>query len=117
MTLGSMKKINGWARLGIVLSVVWLAGTSFAYFNEIISYPSYFTDNLPFGIFDWIEDTEGTAEARAKGNDFPDGFALVMPAFSLKGYFMLTVFPLLIVWLGILLSIWVIRWVKEGFRT
>ena len=116
-----MNKLNGWARLGIVLSVAWLTLMSFVYFNEIISHPSFFANNLPFEIFDWIEDTEGTAkehaEAKAKGNEIVHGFVLAKPMFSLKGYLMLTVLPLLIGWLGILLSIWVIGWVKEGFRT
>lgn len=36
----NMKRLNGWARLGIVLSVAWVAISSYVYIDEIFNHPS-----------------------------------------------------------------------------
>lgn len=81
-------------RLGIVLSVLWIALISFVYFNELINYPSCCASPLPHDTFEWAEDTEDT---EVEGRLY--GFIPIKPTFSFKGYSILIVLPLLLTWL------------------
>ncbi len=118
-----MRRLNGWVRLGIVLSTVWVASATFVYVNEITNHPSFAAKHLSglHGYFLWVNDIEATAkahaEAKARGQDFSEELFFGKPTFRPAGYFQLAFLPVVIGWLGTYLVVWVFRWVREGFRT
>ncbi len=118
-----MRKLNGWVRLGIVLSAAWMALTTFTYFNEIVNHPSFAARHTPMldSYFNWVDDNEATAkaheEAKVHGKDFSDQGVFLKPTFNLAGYFQFALLPVVIGWFGTYLIVWIFRWVNEGFRT
>jgi len=116
-----MKRLNGWVRLGIVLSTAWVLLVSYIYVDELLHHPSYALRYHLDGYFGWVEDSEATkgahAGSKAKGQEFSERYVLLKPTFSAAGYFKLTFFPVIVGWLGSYIIIWIFRWVREGFRT
>lgn len=118
-----MTRLNGWVRLGIVMSTVWIALATFVYVNEIINHPSFLGSQVPalHGYFHWVDDLDATAkahaEAKARGRDFSERYVFQKPTFSTLGYVALAFLPVLIGWPGTYAIVWAFRWVREGFRT
>lgn len=117
----NMKRLNGWARIGVVLSVAWVAISSYVYVDEIFNHPSYGATHNLCGYFKWVDDPEATEKAhlaaRAEGKDFSNRFVFTKPVFSLFGYFKLGFLPIMFGWVGAYLGVHIFRWVKEGFKT
>jgi hypothetical protein len=115
-----MKKLNGWVRLGIVVSVIWALSATFIYVDEIVNHPSFAAEYRLHRYFGWTDDIEATQKAhekaKAQGEDFSERFLFQKPLFSLTGYLQLAFVPLVVCWLGVYLLVWVVRWVREGFR-
>lgn len=113
-----MRKLSGWFRLGIVVSAMWAAFTTFIYVNEIVNYPSFAAKSALHGYFKWVDDPATTQkEAKTLGKEFAERYTFIKPDFKLAGYFQLAVVPIVIGWLGVYLLVWMVRWVRDGFRT
>jgi hypothetical protein len=113
--------INGWQRIGVVISVAWLLISCSSYLYELHNYPSAFSTYLPQSTYQWIDDYEKTnaahEEAKAKGEDFSGRFVFLKPTFSASGLILLALFPIVFGWLVVYLFIYTYRWVKHGFET
>ncbi len=114
-------RINGWQRIGIVISVLWLLATCGAYFYELKNHPSELATYLPNSAYVWVEDYAKTkiahGEASAEGNDFSDQFVFMKPTFSASGFLKIVLCPIVIGWLAIYLVFYTYGWVKRGFET
>lgn len=113
--------INGWQRIGVVISVAWLSVTCGAYFYELNNHPSEISTYLPHSAYEWLNDYEGTKiaheKAKVEGEDFSDRFVLLKPTFSASGLVLFALLPLVLVWLAVYLFIYTYCWVKRGFET
>lgn len=114
-------RINGWQRIGIVISVSWFLATCGAYFYELKNHPSELAKYLPDLAYNWVEDYKGTKieheKASAKGKDFSDQFVFLKPTFNASGFILLALCPVIIGWLTIYLLLYTYGWVKRGFET
>jgi hypothetical protein len=117
-------RINGWQRLGILISVAWLLATSWAYFDELWNNPSAMTTYLPdssYELYEWVSDLDFTQKAhedhKLQGKDFAYGFIFLKPTFSISGFLTFSLSPILASWLVVYLVIYTSRWVKRGFQT
>ena len=114
-------RINGWQRIGVVISVAWLLVTCGAYFYELKNHPSEITTYLPHSAYEWVNDYEGTKieheKAKAEGKDFADRFVFMKPTFSASGLLLLALCPVVLGWLAAYLFLYTYVWVKRGFET
>lgn len=119
--LGLLMRINGWQRLGILISVAWLLATSWAYFDELWNQPSEWTDYLPHSSYEWVADLDFTQKAhedeKRQGKDFSYGIYFMKPTFSISGFLTFSLSPILASWLVVYLVLYTFRWVKRGFQT
>jgi len=104
-------RLSGWQRLGIVLSVLWLAGVfGYAFWhhkNEQQTYPR----NVLAVCFEYIA---------PKGGDCQDLYEKTrrewqLIPFDWRNPTILGVGPLPFIWLGGWLMLIVIRWVRRGY--
>lgn len=113
-------RINGWQRLGIVISVMWLVFSTWAYFYELRNYPSILAAYLPHAGYEWIQDIEATKkaheDAQQHGNDFSNRFILLKPMFDTYGFLKFILSPLVICWFSVYLVLRTFLWVRRGFR-
>ena len=110
--------LNGWQRLGVVFSVLWIILATVLYWIEISSHPSFLGSTrwyISSFLFEWIEDTEATAKAKAESSTMSDRFTFLRPTFTVVGFSSLVLAPVAATWLLAYLSIWTVRWVKRGF--
>lgn len=116
-----MKRLTGWTRLGIVLSLAWIILTSIVYVNEIYNHPSYGATCNLHRYFNWVDDPKATErahiEAKAEDKDFSNRFVFMKPVFRVSGYFKLAFLPAILGWCVAWLGVAIFRWVREGFRT
>jgi hypothetical protein len=114
-------RINGWNRLGIVLSAAWLLVASWAYFYELNNHPSELTAYFPHAGYEWIHDLDATKMAhkasQQQGKDFSDRFVLLKPTFDTYGFLKFILTPIVASWLGIYVVLWIFRWVRRGFES
>lgn len=104
-------KLNGWYRIGIVISVIWLGISSFVYFQNISNYGSKDTYIVNSNYYEWVLDKE------SGGKDIPEGFFLEIPTFKILGYLAFVLIPAVVVWVVTIIGIFVVRWVYAGFKT
>jgi hypothetical protein len=113
------KRLNGWQRLGVVFSVMWIILATVSYWIEINSHPSFLSQSTPWYIssflFEWIDDPEATAKERAENPTMADSFIFLRPTFTVVGFSSLVFAPVVASWLLSYLSIWTVEWVKSGF--
>ena len=100
-------KLNGWQRLGIVLSVIWIAYVGAEYWTEL--------NQGPFG-HGWLTDTivtkTGEPISVLNGNEFKD-LVPVDQVVNIKRLLQALLVPIILLWaLGFLWA-----WVLRGFRT
>ena len=114
-------RINGWQRIGIVISVAWLLCTLGAYFYELRNHPSEITTYLPHSVYEWVNDYDGTniehEKAKAEGKDFSDRFVFMKPTFNTSGLLLLILCPVMFGWFAAYLFLYAYSWVKRGFET
>lgn len=111
--------INRWKRAGIVISVVWLALSAFAYWYEIHNYPSKIGMlNIPHNAYEWVKDVEYTNQerqrARAQGRDYSVNYYFDKPEVSIYGFLAFSLKPVILGWIAIYLMIAAIRWINGG---
>ena len=113
--------INGWQRLGIVVSVAWLLIASWAYFYELKNHPSELAAYIPDAGYEWIRDLDTTTKAhmnaQQRGADFSDRFVFMKPTVNTYGFIKFILTPIVASWLGVYLVLWTFRWVRRGFQT
>lgn len=112
-------KINGWHRIGIIASAIWLISGIFAYFHEISNHPSWL-NRLPQSAYHWVEDIEFTQkahqDAQIEGRDFSNKYVFLKPTFKVSGFLSFTLAPIALSWIVFYLVLYIIRWVKLGFK-
>lgn len=102
-----LRKLDGWERLLVVVSGIWLIIATAAYFSvlgEVSSAPTFFSKLVPPSAFHWIADTNGIPNPFG---DFP-----VIPVFNVVRFSAFLLIPILIANLLFL----VVRWVSVGFK-
>ena len=122
-------RLNGWQRIGIVISMVWLLTAFGMYFYELKNYPSGLANYIPniahSHIYVWVEDLEGTRIFRDqfKPENIDKDFADLInrtyslePAFSISGLLMFTLIPVVLGWLITYLVFYTFSWIKCGFQ-
>lgn len=122
-------RLNGWQRIGIVISMVWLLSASGMYFYELKNYPSGLANYIPnivySNIYVWVEDLEGTRIFRDQfkpeniNKDFADLINRTYqlePAFSISGLLVFTLIPVILGWLITYLVFYTFNWIKCGFQ-
>ena len=123
--------MSNWMRLGFFLSITWIAGVSFIYFDELANYPSYATRIGSMYLdtsFGWEKDVEKTHEAHVdainRDEDFSYDAFFLKPIFNISGYFRLILLPIILIWLIMFLMnifIWgarreILAKIKEKFQ-
>lgn len=89
---------KGWRRLSIVLSVLWILGSTVAYFWVYYAYRSTPTIALPVDV----------AFALFSSDPY-------WPSYKLTGHALLSLGSLAVLWISIALGISAVRWVQAGF--
>lgn len=111
-------KLNGWYRIGIVLTALWFLVSSFIYIQGINNYPSKYTNIVSHNHYEWVTDIQAIKDAESnKRPSTPDGFELIKPTFKTFGYLAFVFLPAGVTWIIILLAIFIVRWVYAGFKT
>jgi hypothetical protein len=114
-----MHRLNGWQRIGIVLSALWCLVVTTV---TVKTYYDYFQQVA-------IEATIAECRKNARNSPFPEkneracGISIA-EAFGdgetaspqLLHYFSLLLFPLTVSWLVVYATVWLTRWVREGFK-
>ena len=101
-------RLNGWQRLGIVLSVLWLA--------LVITYAWSELDAGPFATGPISITNQFFTDPPEKTSD---GHTLRTVDFELRiGRFLALAFgPIVTVWFSIYLILFLARWIKDGFAS
>lgn len=108
----SIKKMDYWIQLGMIMSVGWIIFSSFIYFDELTNYPASYIERYHLNLASYFnsEDDIGRRDealqyAKANGNEaqakylLAIGFRFLKPIFSLWGYLCLILLPISIGWL------------------
>ena len=109
-------KISGWQRVGIVLSVFWILLVASFAADEMVK-------GSPFNENRFVEIVSDDSVAPIRETDPDTGkpalHALqpVKPVLDLRYVLIIAVVPVLLAWLFIYLTLFVRRWVKDGFRS
>jgi len=113
--------MSNWMRLGFFLSITWIAGVSFIYFDELANYPSYATRIGSMYLdtsFGWEKDVEKTHEAHVdainRDEDFSYDAFFLKPIFNISGYFRLILLPIILIWL-IMFLMNIFIWIKVKY--
>ncbi len=121
------KKYTGWVRLGIVFSVLWLLGASMTigllYNKRINDFNSITWETRNQGRFIIVGEESFLFECNAKAishsidnlTEFQD---LAKPECHIKidRVTLVTIVPVVVGWLVIPLVVWVVLWVRKGFK-
>lgn len=106
-------KLNGWQRIGIVLSILWLVPVASFPLIQLWTYPEDTLHNSPF--FDWIVPAADVPSA--ENDDLYDLFEPdLVPKLKIGLYLLFAFGPVIGFWLLIYLCIYTIRWVFNGFK-
>lgn len=122
-----MKKLNGWQRIGIVLSVVWIIGdfyiawTDNAFWDSLPDAPKQSSSSLPKGYVPapdgLVLDNGYVVHNPPKAPNIFDQFDDPPP--SSHKYVLIHAaknsIPVPITWIVIYSLIWIFRWVRAGF--
>lgn len=122
-------RLNGWQRIGIVISMIWLLTAFGMYFYELKNYPSglanYIPNTVHRHIYVWVQDLEGTRIWRdqLKRENINKDFADIVnrtyplePMFNISGLLMFTLIPVVLGWLVTYLVFYTLSWIKCGFQ-
>ncbi len=112
-------RLNGWKRIGIVLSALWVVGISiklhddggvWAVKNAKVLYDSCMSHAVVQQDFDkcWNDQISDVSK-------FKSDYFLTNPDFWL-GFILYFVAPIMMGWLFVYICIWIFRWIKAGFK-
>ena len=114
-----MAKLNGWQRIGIIASVVWILGGGMGtYFSELDSASRFIaSDHVSCDASLWGE----TGDARDKGykecnQQAGDAFAVALSNARLEAA-LVALIPVPLGWGVAYLSLSLVRWVRRGFKS
>ena len=104
----SSRAMNGWQRLGVVASAIWLLGTSAIAALELWGSPaSVFSQSYAFHFVEFIP---SPIQANV-----PEGFTAVDSTFLLGAFLKAALLPPLAAWLAVFITYRVVQWVRAGF--
>jgi hypothetical protein len=114
-----MKRLNGWQRIGVILSVIWLIGGGFlthAIIKDDLSRDVAWQD----GVVARLSDADQVAVKARDLSKMSDG-GLLMVRDSIDNEVntrtaVWTLAPLLLAWLLVYALVWLTRWVRAGFK-
>lgn len=106
-----MRRLGGWERLLVVLSLAWLAFATISYFSALGKQPinmGAISKIVPYDAFHchWIPDTSGSP------NRFGDLPAIHICDFSLIGFGAFLLGPPIVA----CVFFWIVCWVRNGFH-
>jgi hypothetical protein len=110
-----VKKLNGWARIGVVVSVVWILAVFAVVVTEYLSDPRSST----FFVY-WVNSKTGDPiPPNVTRNHFFDLIFDVLPGERVVNWGRLLgvlIFPVIAGWFSAYLGIWTFRWIRQGFE-
>lgn len=105
-----MKKLNGWQRIGVILSILWMLGAAIQTRNEQIEHARKMLD-LNSTLCASMTHLECLSISNSKYTA-----DLAVDAFKLMEILIYALAPMLFGWLFAWLAIVVYRWVRVGFQ-
>ena len=109
------KRLNGWQRIGVVLSVIWLIGGGMLTYQIVLGAGGTCTvDHTTLSEADQL-----ALNARDYQKMITAGLLTVRRACDEEIYFrslVYTVIPLVVAWLLVYGLVWLVRWVAAGFK-
>ena len=103
-------RLNGWQRLGVIASCIWLLATSALVLAQTSAGPG-----TSIQLVETVVAKTGEPAAALRANPFGDFVPItnrVMVGRTLAVAFL----PIALSWLFAYLCIWVVRWVAKGFK-
>ena len=103
-------KLNGWNRIGIILSVLWML--------SVIGYTAIEFQLGPESnmlLVDMVVTKTGEPIKVLEGNPFRD-LVPVEPNLKLMTFFLALFIPVVVIWILSYLIVWSTKWVKAGFK-
>jgi hypothetical protein len=96
-------KLNGWQRVGLVLSVLWLLAVLASGFDRA----PYFIFGATIGIWLYLPDLAFAT---------PSEYMAAASDFTLRGFAIVGLLPVLFTWLTTYLAVFAYRWIAAGFK-
>jgi hypothetical protein len=111
-----MKKLNGWQRIGVVLSILWILGAAIHERNGQVDFASKINyQNIALCFQDMTKSETAKKEClELADSNFRE--LLSLDSGSLWNIAAISLIPVLLGWLFAWLAIVVYRWVLAGFR-
>jgi hypothetical protein len=103
-------RINGWQRIGIVLSLLWVLGVSQWFLRHLPQPDDLGIASIYLQCINEAEADRGVCQNRAEWfskearSEFRVAWATIVAA------------PVITVWLIIYIVIWMVRWIARGFQ-
>ena len=127
-----LTRLNGWQRIGVVASVIWLCFVSFAAIDSLNSGQGAFTHTIKGKDGYCLKHEPAKPRVSDKNPPTAEEFFKQMGAvclaenyvkatpdttyFSWRSFLSMLLLPLVFGWFGAYLLIYVVRWVANGFR-
>jgi hypothetical protein len=109
-----MSTIKKMVPIGFILSIVWILGANFIYFDSIINYPHSIVEHYHLPLYDFFESVHDSTREKealqwAKDNGTEHqakmfiamGFEFIKPVFSLSGYLKFVFLPVILTWISV----------------
>lgn len=125
-------KLNGWHRIGIILSVLWLVISTFIYFEAIQNSRSKYSIDIPSNCYNWVDyhRAKGLFDGLSVNKNFkqPGKIKIALPkppkdyvvdqkpSFKLTGYLFFILTPIIIIYLILMFCTLSIKWIYAGFK-
>ena len=110
------KKLNGWQRIGIIISLLWILAMFVVAAKEIFDWMTSggcWGASHPNNLFiNWVE----TMQPCPERCDPLNLLFLWKGSFRIGRFFSLLILPVIAGWVGSYCVLWVACWVKEGFK-
>jgi hypothetical protein len=104
-----MKKLNGWQRIGVVLSVLWMVGASLYVQTDRTDRAYKFANSMMSLCLDMVSPSPKDCTS-----DYSHNVKIALNPFWPDAV-ILAIVPIPITWLLVYIIIGIVRWVRAGF--
>ena len=107
-------RLNGWQRIGIVLSILWAVGAAIYQRNADIERAA-FSAGLTYKGCTAVLSEKHISDFSQCGLEFDKTFRIMLEG-SWGNVAVVALLPIPFAWLLAYLAIWVLRWIRGGFK-